>query len=70
MKPIINQLEQFLQDEKELLKDLAMDVANAETNHEHAKAKALYSIQLARVSGIEDTIHTFISELQKHVSKA
>lgn len=70
MKPIIQHLEQFLQDEKELLKDLALDVANAETDHEHAKAKVLYSVQLARVSGIEDTINTFISELEKHVPKA
>lgn len=70
MKPIIQHLEQFLQDEKELLKDLAMDVANSETDHEHAKAKALYSVQLARVSGIKDTMNTFISELEKHVPKA
>lgn len=52
----IQQIEQFLIDEKELLTDLALDVANAETDFEHAKAKSNYASQLARVSGITDTL--------------
>lgn len=53
---IAKNIEQFLADEKELLTDLALDVANAETEYEHAKAKASYSVQLARVTGITDTL--------------
>lgn len=49
-------IEQFLADEKELLTDLALDVANAETEYDHAKAKASYSVQLARITGITDTL--------------
>lgn len=54
------QIKQFLNDEKELLKDLAVDVANAETDYELAKAKSIYSTQLARVSGIQDTMELVI----------
>jgi len=53
---ITQNLEQFLADENELLKDLALDVANAETDYDYAKAKTNYSVQLARVNGITDTI--------------
>lgn len=66
MEKTIQFLEQFLSDEKELLTDLAIDVANAETDYEHAKAKSLYATQLARVSGIEDTINTLKNELPVH----
>ncbi|MFF5994820.1 hypothetical protein AAGS61_08655 [Lysinibacillus sp. KU-BSD001] len=52
----MDKIKQFLADEQELLTDLALDVANAETDFEYAKTKAAYSVQMARVSGIKDTI--------------
>ena len=55
----MEKIKRFLADEKELLTDLALDVANAETDFEYAKAKAAYSVQMARVSGIKDTIAMF-----------
>jgi len=55
----MDKIKQFLADEKELLTDLALDVANAETDFEYAKAKAAYSVQMARVSGIKDTMAMF-----------
>ncbi|MEK4228934.1 hypothetical protein [Solibacillus sp. FSL H8-0538] len=56
METVIQKMQQFLKDEKELLADLALDVANAENDYEYAKSKALYSVQMARVSGIKDTL--------------
>lgn len=51
----IQEIQQFLTDEKETLTNLALEVANATTDYEHAKAKSNYATQLARVSGIADT---------------
>lgn len=56
METVIQKMQQFLVDEKELLSDLALDVADAEKDYEYAKSKAIYSIQMARVSGIKDTL--------------
>lgn len=56
MSNYIKQIKQFLLDERELLNDLALDVANAKSDYELAKAKSIYSNQLARVSGIQDTL--------------
>ena len=52
----LNELEQFLADEKELLSDLAFDVANSNSEHEYAFAKGRYDAQVARVTGIQDSI--------------
>lgn len=65
MKTYIQQLKQFLADEKELLTDLALDVANAKNDYELARAKAIYSTQLARVSGIEDTLNMALKVEEK-----
>lgn len=56
MNVLLRNAEQFLADEKELLTDLALDVANVSADHEYRKAKALYKEQRARVQGILDTI--------------
>ena len=53
----IDKLHQFLADEQELLKDLATDVAEAQNDYEHAKAKAVYATQQARITGIQETIN-------------
>lgn len=63
MNEVLVKVEQFLQDEKELLMILAVDVADAETTHEMVKEKALYATQLARVGGIEDTLSFLKQEL-------
>lgn len=63
MEHVLQQLQQFLADEQELLNILARDVADAETNFEHAKMKSLYATQLARVSGIEDSIDLMTQQL-------
>ncbi|WP_404427276.1 hypothetical protein LG296_01530 [Ureibacillus chungkukjangi] len=52
-----DKLQQFLADEKELLKDLALDVANAKSDNDESKAKAVYATQQARITGIQDTIN-------------
>lgn len=52
----MDKMKQFLADEQELLNDLAHDVANADTPYEYQKAKSLFDIQMARVSGIKDSI--------------
>lgn len=57
MKTQIEELQQFLADEKELLTELALDVANAKNDYEHAKYKAVYATQQARITGIQDTIN-------------
>lgn len=69
MEKTIQFLEQFLSDEKELLQDLAHDVAAAETDYEYSKTKALYTAQQARVGGIEDTIQALLAELGKRSVK-
>lgn len=52
----LQKVEQFLKDEKELLKDLAIDVANADTTDDYAKSKSIYDTQKARVTAISDTL--------------
>ncbi len=56
MKLYIEQLKQFLSDEKELLTDLAFDVANANTDFTYREAKWRYDAQVARVNAIQDSI--------------
>lgn len=53
----IDKLQQFLADEQELLKDLALDVANAKNDYDESKAKAVYATHQARITGIQDTIN-------------
>lgn len=65
MKIYIQQLQQFLAVEKELATDLALDVANPKSDYELAKAKAVYSTQLARISGIEDTLNMALKVAEK-----
>jgi len=65
MKTQIEKLEQFLTDEQELLKDLALDVANANSDYEQSKAKAVYATQQARITGIQDTIKLALKDNYK-----
>lgn len=53
----IERLKQFLSDEKELLRDLALDVANAEISSiAYHKAKSQYEVQVARVEAIQEAL--------------
>lgn len=52
----MEQLQQFLAEEKELLTDFLIDTENATTNKEYAKATALWSMQSARVGAIKDVL--------------
>ncbi|MEK4255450.1 hypothetical protein [Ureibacillus sp. FSL K6-2830] len=56
MTAYIQKLKQFLSDEKELLTDLAIEVANADNDHEYREAKAKYNEQRIRVQAIQDAI--------------
>lgn len=56
MGKTIELMQQFLEDEKELLLDLAVDVANAIKHTEYLKAKAMYDAQQGRVKAIKDTL--------------
>lgn len=51
------ELQQFLADEKELLVDLALDVANANSDYEQSKAKVVYATQQARITGIQESLN-------------
>lgn len=68
MKNNIEQLQQFLSDEKEILTDLAHDVAVAESPYTYQKAKSSYDAQFARISGIQDSMQLVV-EFNKVASK-
>jgi len=52
----IQKLKQFLSDEKELLMDLAIEVAEADTQSSYTEAKTKYNEQRIRVQTIQDAI--------------
>ncbi|MDM5333409.1 hypothetical protein QUF56_09240 [Ureibacillus composti] len=64
----MKELEQFLVDEKELLTDLALDVANANSPYDYTKAKEQYNAQVARVNAIQDAIDLIKKLLVKRVT--
>lgn len=57
MTAYIQKLKQFLSDEKELLMDLAMEVAEADTQSAYTEAKTKYNEQRIRVQAIQDAIN-------------
>ena len=52
----MEKLQQFLADEQEVLADFLLDMESTEENKEHARAAALWSMQLARVGAIKDVL--------------
>lgn len=51
-----NTIEQFLQQEEELLADFLMDMEESNGNKEYGQAVALWSMQTTRVGAIRDVL--------------